>query len=131
MSALFKRISAVVALIAIADHSDKAGHLVKLDGGKAAINDSATAEAYGVLLDGEEEGGSDSVAILGGNIGTVKFKAGGAITQGARLAQKNDGTVIVDPAAGDRVIVGKALEAAAEGELFEGIGVFPIVIDVA
>jgi hypothetical protein len=125
-SAKFTKEVAVIALIASADLSTKRGYLCKLATGQAALNDSATVPAFGVILDGEASGGMVSVGVLGGNLGTVKLKAGGAITQGAKLQQKSDGTVIVDDGGTTaRVIVGIALEAAADTELFEAITCFP------
>lgn len=121
----FTKDVAVLALVAAADHSAKRGFLVKLSSGQAALNDSASVPAFGVILDGEKAGGMDSVGVLGGNLGTVKLKAGGAITQGSKLQQKSDGTVVVDDGATARVIVGEALEDAADTELFEAITCFP------
>jgi hypothetical protein len=124
-SAKFTKEVAVLALVAAADLSEKRGFLAKLSSGQAALNDSASVPAFGVILDGETTGGMVSVGVLGGNLGTVKLKAGGTITLGAKLQQKSDGTVIVDDAATARVIVGIALEAAVVDELFEAIVCFP------
>jgi len=123
----FAREVAVIALTPTADHSTNKGFLVKLSAGSAALNDSATVSAFGVILDGETTAGKDSVGVLGGNLGTVKLKASGAIAQGALVKQAADGSVVTD-AAGARVVVGKALEAAAAGELFEAIVFNPVVL---
>jgi hypothetical protein len=128
MSAKFVKDLAVIALVAAADHSAKKGFLVKFSSGQAALNDSATVPAFGVILDGEAQGGQDSIGVLGGNLGTVKLKAGGNITLGATLMQKNDGTVVVENTAIARAIVGIALEAAATDELFEAVVISPIKV---
>jgi hypothetical protein len=122
----FVRDVAVVSLEALADHSTKRGFVAKLSGGKAALNDSATAEAFGIILDGEAQGGRDSIAVFGGNVGTTRVKLGGNVAQGARLQQKNDGTLIAE-GAGARVVVGKALEAGTTDELIEAVLFAPVV----
>lgn len=127
MGAKFVKDLAVITLqpAGSEDHSAKKGYLVKLSSGKAALNDSATVPAFGVILDGEANGGVDGIGVLGGNLGTVKLKAGGAITFGARLMQKNDGTVVVENTAVARVVMAIALEAAADTELFEAMVIAP------
>lgn len=130
MSAKFVKDSAVLSLpvSGVEDHSDKKGSLVKLSSGAAALNDSATAEAFGVILDGEKAGGRDSVGVLGGNIGTVKLKLGGNVTViGSRLQQKSDGTVQVDAGTGSRVVMAKALELGSTNELIECVVFTPVV----
>ncbi len=127
MSAKFVKDLAIIAMTPTADHSTNKGYLVKNSSGSAALNDSATAAALGVILDGEPTTGKDSIALLGGNLGTVKLKAGGTITAFSLLAQKNDGTVIVDAGTGARVVMGRALEAAVSTEIFEAMVFFPVV----
>ncbi len=121
MSAKYVKDLAIIAMTPTADHSALKGYLVANSGGNAAVNTSTTVAALGVILDGETTTGKDAIALLGGNHGTVKLKAGGTITAFARLQQKNDGTVIVDAATGLRVVVGLALEAAVIGEIFEAM----------
>ncbi len=121
MSAKYVKDLVIIAMTPTADHSALKGYLVANSGGSAAVNTSTTVAALGVILDGEPTSGKDAVALLGGNHGTVKLKAGGTITAFARLQQKNDGTVIVDAATGLRVVVGLALEAAVSGDIFEAM----------
>jgi len=132
MSSLFIRDTAVVALTPAADHTEKRGYLVEIDGnGKSAIINSAADLPFGVIVDGQDSAvanAQDSIAVLGGNIGTVPMVAGAAITKGQRLQSQNDGTVIPDAAAGARVIVGRAMEDAAAGERFEAVGYAPIAL---
>jgi hypothetical protein len=124
----FTKDVAVLALVAAADHSTKRGFLCKITAGQAAVHDSATAEPFGIILDGEKAGGMDSVGVLGGNLGTVKVKLGGNITAiGTRLVAKADGTVEADDAAGARVVVGKALETGVTDELIEAVLFEPTV----
>lgn len=109
-------------------HVDKEGYLVKLSSGKAALNDSATAAAYGVILDGEPTTGRSSIGVLGGNIGSVRMKNTlSAVNKGQRAIQVNDGTVTLDPATGARVVVGIFAENGAIGELVEVYPITPIV----
>jgi hypothetical protein len=127
MSAKFVKDLAIIAMTPTADHSAKKGFLVVNSSGSAALNASATVAALGVILDGETTTGKDSIGLLGGNLGTVKLKAGGNITLFAKLQQKNDGTVVVDAGSGARVLVGLALEAAATDEIFEAMVFYPII----
>ena len=121
MSAKFVKDFAIIAMTPTADHSANKGYLVVNSSGSAALNASATVAALGVILDGEPTTGKDSIGLLGGNLGTVKLKAGGTITAFTKLQQKNDGTVIVDAGTGSRVIIGMALEAAVNTEIFEAM----------
>lgn len=114
----FARDSAVYPFTPSADHTEKQGYLVNLAGDVATISASATVPAEGVILDGEGVTGQDSIGILGA-IPPARLKAHDAITKGDRVAQHTDGTVVTDPAAGARVIVGIAMEDAAADELFE------------
>jgi hypothetical protein len=128
MSSRFVKENAVIPLPVKAgeDHSGKRGFLVKLAvvGGVAfaALNDSATVPAFGVILDGENEGGFDSVLVLGGQV-VVKGKLGGAVTAvGQTLMQKNDGTFVVETT-GARVSTAIATELGSTDEL---IGIIPL-----
>jgi hypothetical protein len=122
----FARELPVFAFTPAADYSAKRGYLVTLASDTVTLNSSASVVAAGVILDGEDTDGKCSVAALGAGQ-SVKMKAGGAITQGALVAQHTDGTVVTDPAAGARVIVGRAMETAASGELIEVAMLGPIV----
>lgn len=115
----------VESIEAAADHSEKRGHFVELSSGKAAIVNSTADLPYGLILDGEPQGGQDSVAICGGNAGSVRVKVGGPVAKGAYGQLENDGTVITDSGAGARVIVCRFLEDGVEDELVEAILINP------
>jgi hypothetical protein len=119
-STLFAVGNAVTAHTGI-DFSDKEGFLLKENAGALAINDSATVPARCVCLEGADETENSSVMPLGCVPAPIRLKAGGVISKFNRIAQKNDGTVIADPDAGARVIVGTALEDAVAGALFLAI----------
>lgn len=126
-SAKYVRDLAIVPMTPTADHSTNKGYLVTNSSGSAALNTSATVPALGVILDGEPTSGQDSIALLGGNHGTVKLKAGGTIAKFAKVQQKTDGTVQTDAGTGARVIVGVAMESAVSGDLFEAMLIYPII----
>jgi len=117
---------AVESIEAAADHKEKRGFFVEIDGnGKAAIVNATTDLPYGVILDGEEAGGQDSIAVSGGNAGPVRVKVGGPVSKGGLGQLENDGSVIADSGAGARVIVCKFLEAGVEDELVKAIAILP------
>jgi hypothetical protein len=99
------------------DLTGKEGYLVKNNAGVHAINDSATVPALGVVLEANTAAKQSSVGILS-SLPPVRMVAGGAIALYDEVQQKNDGTVLTDAGAGARVIVGRALEAAAAGDQF-------------
>lgn len=125
----FIRDTAVVALTPSADHSAARGRFVTYTGTTAVLVTSAAAIPYGVIIDGEDPtndpNAQDTIGVCGGNIGTVRLKAGGTIAAGALLQLTATGTVITDAATGARVIVGRAMESAVSGDLFEAIVIFP------
>jgi len=113
--------NAIVSLTPAADQSAKEGYFVTNSLGTATVSSSAADIPFGVILDGEDTDGQSSVAVCGGFAGTCKVKASGTILEGALLQLHTDGSVITDAASGARVIVGRALEAAASGELIEAV----------
>jgi hypothetical protein len=124
MSALATRQSAIIPITGV-DLSAATGLLLKEDSGSLAVNDSATAAARAVCLDGNVAAKDSTVGILGCLSQTFRLKAGGAITKFNLVQQKSDGTVEVDAGTGSRVIVGVALEDAASGDLFEVAPIAP------
>lgn len=119
--------NAIISLKPTADHSAKEGFFVKNSSGDAALVSVATDIPLGVILDGEDTSGRDSVAIAGGYSGTCHVKAGGAISKGNFLQLAADGTVIADDGAtAGRVLVGRALEDAAADELCEAVIFVPV-----
>lgn len=123
---LLARETPVFPMTPAADYSAKKGYVVTFAADVATLNASATVVAAGVILDGEDTDGKCSVITLGAGA-SVKMKTGGAITQGALVAQHTDGTVVTDPTTGARVLVGRAMETAASGELIEVAMLGPIV----
>lgn len=116
-TSLFAMSVAVIASTGV-DFTGKEGYLLKNNAGALAVNDSLTVPAVGVVLDGDGATKNSSIGVLG-QIPPVRLKAGGAIAKFDQVVQQNDGTVITDPGAGTgRVVVGRALEAAAAGDLF-------------
>lgn len=118
MSAITTRSNGIVAVTGV-DLSTKTGYLVKESSGSVAVNDSASAEALGVVLSGEVAADDSSIGILGAISGTVKIKTSGAITKFNRVQQAADGTIVTDAGSGSRVIIGIALETGASGDLIE------------
>ena len=123
---LLARETPVFPMTPAADYSDYRGYLVTFASDTCTLTTSASVVAAGVILDGEPTSGKCSVIALGAGE-SVKMKAGGAITQGALVQQHTDGTVITDATTGARVIVGRAMETAASGELIEVAMLGPIV----
>jgi hypothetical protein len=119
MSALKARGEAILPFTPSADQTGKEGYLTDLAGDTATVSSSATTPAKGVILDGAAAGGKSSIGILGALSGTVRVRAGGAITKGAEIQQGSDGRVVTDAGTGARVIVGVALEDAVEGQIIE------------
>lgn len=124
MSALFTRPTAIVVHTGV-NFTDKEGYLLKENSGALAVNDSATAPARAVCLNGEVADKDSTVGILGALGGTVRLKASGSIAKYALVQQAADGTVVTDAGSGSRVIVGVALQAAASGDLFEVATIAP------
>jgi hypothetical protein len=118
MSALYTRESAIVAVTGV-DFSTNEGYLLKNTAGVLAVNDSASVPAVAVVLEGNVAAKDSAIGILGALSGTVRLKTSGAITKFDLVQQAADGTIVTDAGTGSRVIVGRALEAAASGDLIE------------
>ena len=117
--------NAIIPVTAGEDLSNKEGFLVKLLDGKAILVTAATDIPFGVVIDGAESGSMASIAVCGGNVGTLHISAGGTIAQGAYMQLEAEGDVITDAGTGARVIVGVALEAATDGALIEAVMITP------
>jgi hypothetical protein len=128
------RIDGVISLTPAADYTAKLGYLVTHDGTTATLSASATTRANGVILEPNRTAAGYAaekvtVGLLGAMAGTVRMCAGGVIAAGAWVQQDSDGQVLTDAAAGARVIVGQALEAAtAAGDLIEVAPCSPLYI---
>lgn len=124
---------AIVAMTPTADHSEKRGFFVTAAAGLAAlVTTPATDDPYGVILDGEDTDGKDSVALCGGNAGPVKVKLSaspGTVVAGTRL--QLDATTIAtacaDAGTGARVVCARALETGAANELIKAILLDPVI----
>jgi hypothetical protein len=113
------RTKAILPFTPAADQRTKEGYFGNLSGGTFAVSTSATTKPFGVIVEGENTDGVSSIAVCGGNAGPCRVKASGTIAQGAYVQLHTDGSVVTDAAAGARVLVGIALEAAVSGDLFE------------
>ena len=91
-------------------------HAIALDDGKLAVNGR---EAAGILVNKPKTG----EAALVGYVGLMKYRAGGAITQGNKLAVDSNSTMI-KAASGD-LIKGEALNTVTSGSIGMGIFSFP------
>ncbi len=124
---------AIVAMTPTADHREKRGFFVTAAAGLAAlVVTPATDDPYGVILDGEDTTGKDSVALCGGNAGPVKVKlaaAPGTVVAGTRLqlSATTAGTAGADAGTGARVVCARALEAGEANELIMAILLAPII----
>lgn len=124
------RSNAVIALIPAADYSAKKGYLVNIASDTATVSSSASVIAKGVILEGNESTAGYatekvSVGILGALKGSVPMRLASAVTKGDHVAQHTDGTVKTDPATGERVVVGIALETGVAGENIEVAPITP------
>jgi len=113
--------NAILALTPTADHSDKEGYFVKNSSGSAALVTATTDVPIGVIVDGEDTAGKDSVAICGGFAGTVYVKLSGTVAQFANLQLAADGSCITDAGTGARTIVGRTMQAGVSGDLVEAV----------
>ena len=128
------RDNAVIALTPAADYSAKKGYLGTFSGDTFTVSASATSPATGVIIDPNETAAGYAtekvgVAIIGAVKGSVPMRLGGSVTKGARVKQHTDGTVITD-AAGERVVVGIALETGVSGENIEVAPVGPLYLRI-
>jgi hypothetical protein len=120
------RTKAILPFTPSADHRTKEGYFVDLSGGEAVLSSSATTRPFGLILEGENTDGVDSIAVCGGNAGPARVKASGTIAQGAYVQLHTNGSVVTDATSGARVLVGIALESAVSGDLFECQLITPI-----
>ncbi len=117
MSALLVRTNGILALTPNEDHSEKTGYGVTFSGTTASLSASASVPIAGVILEGGPTTGKSTVALLG-CAGTVRVKISATVTAGQRIKQYSDGTFRAD-GAGERQVVGIALESGVSGDLIE------------
>ena len=115
--AIAKEIALVrMANKAATDLTGKEGHVAVYDNGIALAETANLAGALGVIVEGGAA--ASDIAIAGAYGGVVRCKAGGAIACGAKVKVVNGGTV-EEYVSGAGTVIGVALQAAAEGELFD------------
>jgi len=93
--------------------ADAIGKAVSLSSGKAVLGN-----AFGVVVEQNES--HLSVAVFGGNAGTVEVKAGGTIAKGD-LLKADSSTGVFTAAAATDVATAVALEAGVSDELVEAV----------
>jgi hypothetical protein len=124
------RSTSVFPLTPTADHTGKEGFFILPTG--ALVSSATAALPLGVILEGAETTGKDSVGLP--NIeGTVKVKLSatpGAVIAGSFLVLDGTtfGTAKLDPGSAARIQVARALEAGAANELIEAYLVHPAVL---
>lgn len=120
----------LIALTPTADHSAKRGYAVKASSTSAALVDDVTDVPFGVIVEGNDTDGKDSIAICGSGL-PVKVKLDatpGSVVLGSYLTPTATGTWVLDAGSGDRVQAARALEAGAAGELIMAILLNPIAL---
>lgn len=90
------------------------GTVVTLAGAAA----SATVAGAGVVRNAVVEGDQLVIDLFGGEVSKTVL-ASGVVTAGDVIAQTAAGKAITNPATGTVLVIGFALTAAADGELFE------------
>lgn len=120
------RNESILPFTPVADHTGLEGLFVEPSGGGVAVINSAADVPLGVITEGANIKGKDSVAICGGGGPTVKVKlaaAPGTVVLGTYLVLDGTtlGAVKQDPGTGARVRVARALESGAAGERIEAI----------
>lgn len=93
------------------------GIIVKLASGEVVAGAAGTDDIIGVTMNSCEAGEQVSVRLRSA-AGTLKVKAGGAVAVGDSVTSDASGEAVATTTAGDTVL-GTALEAAADGDLFE------------
>ena len=104
------------------DLTGKEGYIAVYDSGLKPAATASLASALGAIVEGGVN--SSDIAIAGAFPGVVRLKAGGAITVGAKLKVVDGGTVQAY-SSGAGTVVGVALQAAAQDDLFEAVLLTP------
>lgn len=117
------RDNAILAITPSADHRGYEGYFVKIVAGLAVLCTSKTDAPMGVILEGADVTGKDSIALIGGGFaGTVKVKlsaAAGTVALGTLLELTANGTLSATTDGG--TVTARACEAGANNELIEAI----------
>jgi hypothetical protein len=120
------REQAILPFTPAADQSAYEGYFVNVSGDTATVSASASTSPFGVILDGETTSGKSSVAVCGGNVGTVRVKLGGTVTKGQYMQLHSDGRAIVDAGSGARILVALCLESGVANDLVEAMLLTPV-----
>jgi len=104
---------AYVATSAIAGE----GYIVKLSSGEVVVATAATDKFIGVTTNKAAAGEQTDIRLRNAQ-GTAKVKAGGTIAVGDYVTATTAGKAVATTTSGN-LILGMALEAAADGDLFE------------
>jgi hypothetical protein len=116
------RTNTIIPITPAVDHSGKEGYAVKIVSGEAAIVTNINDAPIGVIVEGADTDGKDSVALIGAGLsGTVLVKLGtspGTVNLGTYLEIKSDGTFKAD-AGTSGTVCALALESGVAGELIE------------
>ena len=119
---MIARPNAIIAVTPSADHSGLEGYAVKFSGGEAVLPTAIDDVVDGVILEGAETTGSDSIALnSGGLAGTVKVKLSsspGTVAMGTRLEITVGGTWKADAGTAGTVAA-VACESGTADELIE------------
>lgn len=118
------RSNAIIPITPAADHSGKEGYAVKIVSGEAALVTANTDAPVGVIIEGQDTTGKDSVALIGSGLsGTVPVKLSaspGTVNLGTYLEIVADGTFKAD-AGTSGTVCAMALESGTAGEIIEAV----------
>lgn len=118
------RSNAIIPITPAADHTGLEGYAVKIVAGEAALVTANTDAPIGVIIEGADTTGKDSVALIGAGLsGTVPVKLGtspGTVNLGTYLEIKADGTFKAD-AGTSGTVCALALESGVAGEIIEAV----------
>lgn len=124
---MISRTTTVVPLTPAADHRNYEGYSGVLSGSTFALGSSPTAKPYGVIIEGENTDGVDSIAIFGGNAGIVKVKLSGTVSKGGYGQLHSDGqTFVADAESGARVVCCIFDEAGVSSDLVDAVLITPV-----
>lgn len=125
---MIARATAVIPISPTADHTGLEGYFVLPTG--ALVSSATAAVPLGVIAEGFDTTAKDSI-VLANFGGTVKVKLGatpGSVVAGSYLVLQADGTTKLDPGAGARIRVARALEAGIAQELVEAVLCEPAIL---
>jgi len=121
------RENTVIPMTPYENHETYEGYAVISNGGKSTIAGSgATTKPIGVIAEGEDTDGVDSV-VLFGSAKVVKVKLVGTVAQFAYGQLYTDGVrFVTDAGSGGRVVCVQFLEAGVSGDLVDAILITPV-----